>query len=167
MRIFVKMVKGRERTTKWYFQNEREVMESMGLVPTKGSGSNWVEKEDGQNDHVIAQLKSTDKESYKINKLDIEKLEYNAMVAHKIPIFVLQFLKDNSNYVLVALDDIPKVAEYIRTGGIERADDELPVELEEQPKRRKKKPKVKSASSAREDFYKEKEEERERRKWQK
>lgn len=49
-----------KRSGKFYRKNEAEVMESLGLKPTKNSGSGWVEKEDGQSDEIICQLKSTD-----------------------------------------------------------------------------------------------------------
>ena len=40
------------RSFKFYRENEKQVMESLGLKPTKNSGSTWIEKEDGQNDLV-------------------------------------------------------------------------------------------------------------------
>ena len=36
-----------KRTGKFYRKNEAEVMKSLGLIPTKNSGSGWIEKEDG------------------------------------------------------------------------------------------------------------------------
>ena len=35
-----------KRTTKFYRKNEEEVMKSLGLKPTKNSGSGWIEKEE-------------------------------------------------------------------------------------------------------------------------
>jgi hypothetical protein len=158
------MAKGRQRTQKWYLRNEKEVMNDLGLKETKGSGGGWIEKEDGQNDFVIAQLKSTDKESYKLNKLDIEKLEYNAMVTKKIPMFVIQFLRDDSRYALVAIEDIPKIAEYINTGEVTNVPDE-DWGLEDTPKDRPQKKVISSGSKAREKFNKQKQEDWENRKW--
>lgn len=103
-----------KRTGKWYFKNEKEIMRKLGLEPTKGSGSGWIVKEDGQNENVIAQLKSTDKESYKLNKLDLEKLEYHANVEHKIPLFVIQFLQDNELYFVIKPQDIEWIYKYIK-----------------------------------------------------
>lgn len=158
------MAKGRERSVKFYFKNEAEVMKDLGLQATKGSGSSWLEKEDGYNDHVIAQLKSTDKQSYKLNQLDLEKLEYNAMIEHKIPMFVIQFLNKDSRYALVAIEDIPKLAEYIKTGEIEKGGNEAPVILDDKPKKKKVK-KIKSSASAREQFHKERQQAWEDKKW--
>lgn len=159
------MAKGRERTQKWYLRNEEEVMKDLGLSPTRASGSGWIEKEDGHNDYVIAQLKSTDKQSYKLSKLDLDKLEHNALVSHKIPMFIIQFLKDDSRYALVNIEDIPKIAEYIETGETQ-VDDTFDIDLsgrvETKPKRVKK---IKSSASSREQFYKEKERYWEEKRW--
>jgi hypothetical protein len=159
------MSKGRQRSQKWYLKNEAEVMTDLGLTPTKGSGGGWIEKEDGQNDHIIAQLKSTDKESYKLKKLDLERLEYNASVSRKVPVFIIQFLQDDTRYALMAIEDIPKINEYLNTGEITNSSDEdLDVVIEElTPKPNGKK--IGSGSKAREKFNKQKQKEWENRKW--
>lgn len=161
------LAKGRERTVKFYFNNEKEVMEDLGLIPTKGSGSSWLEKEDGENDFVIAQLKSTDKASYKLNLLDIEKLEYHASVSNKVPMFVIQFLKNDSRYALVAIEDIPLLAEYINTGKVSKTLREPIIDFEEPVKKAPKKPAIKSSKNAREKFFKDKAKAFENRKWSK
>lgn len=160
------MPKGRERSAKFYLKNEYEVMKDLGLKATKGSGNTWIDKEDGQNDHIICQLKSTDKESYKLTQLDLEKLEYNAMVSRKIPMFLLQFLNKDSRYAIVALEDIPKIAKYINTGEIEKPQESL-IELQDIKPKKPNKPKISSSKNAREKFFKEKEKKWEERKWQK
>ena len=62
-----------KRSGKFYRKNEAEVMKALGLVPTKNSGSGWIEKEDGQNENVICQLKSTDAQSIRIVQKDIHR----------------------------------------------------------------------------------------------
>ena len=78
-----------KRSGKFYRKNESDVMKELGLEPTPNSGSGWIIKEDGQNDYLICQLKSTDAQSIKINQKDIRTLEKNAVTAHKIPIFCI------------------------------------------------------------------------------
>lgn len=102
------------RTGKWYRKNERKVMQELGFKPTPGSGAGWIFKEDGQTEHTIAQLKSTDASSISIRLLDLQKLEANAITAHKNPVFVIQFIKDGSIYLLVRPD--PEVLEIIHRG---------------------------------------------------
>lgn len=104
------------RSNKFYRQNEAEVMDSLGLKPTKNSGAGWVEKEDGQNEFVIAQLKSTDAQSISVKQKDIHTLQYNASVCHKIPIFVIQFLGTGEVYIQMKPEDIAEVAKYLDTG---------------------------------------------------
>ena len=91
-------------------------MKLLGLEPTPNSGSGWLVKEDGQNENVICQLKSTDNNSIKINKLDLDKLSYNSLVVHKLPVFAIQFLSSNEVYLLVKPEDITDIAKYINTG---------------------------------------------------
>jgi hypothetical protein len=101
------------RGKKWYDKNEREVMARLGLQPTKASGAGWIEKEDGQSDKLIAQLKSTDKSSVTIQKQDIDTLRHNALIAHKTPLFVVQFIQSGEIYVLCKLEDVAEINENI------------------------------------------------------
>lgn len=112
-----------KRSGKFYRKNEREVMEDLGLKPTYNSGSGWIEKEDGTNDYVLCQLKSTDAQSIKVNQKDIRILERNADVEHKIPLFAIQFLNTNEVWLMIKPEDIQNVVEYINTGKCEISKD--------------------------------------------
>ena len=118
-----------KRSGKFYRKNEAEVMESLGLRPTKNSGSGWVEKEDGQSDEIICQLKSTDAESIKLHKKDFD-----------------------------VLNMLTEVAQYIETGEYIASDEFVGVDLSEhedvKPTIKKV---VKSSSNAREQFKRERE----------
>ena len=105
-----------KRSGKFYRNNEKEVMKLLGLEPTPNSGSGWLVKEDGQNENVICQLKSTDNNSIKINKLDLDKLSYNSLVVHKLPVFAIQFLNSNEVFLVIKPEDITDIAKYINTG---------------------------------------------------
>ncbi len=105
-----------KRNGKFYYRNEREVMQALGMEQVAGSGSGWVSKEDGENDDVLCQLKSTDAQSIRVRKLDIETLEYHAHVSHKLPVFAINFLSDNSTYLLVSPESLSELAEYLTTG---------------------------------------------------
>ena len=111
-----------KRSGKFYRKNEREVMEQLGLRPTVNSGSGWVEKEDGQNDEVICQLKSTDAASISVKLEDIRTLQYNAQTVHKLPVFAIQFLQSNEVFVLVSPEDLQNVANYLQCGSKPRHD---------------------------------------------
>ena len=141
------------RSFKFYRKNEEEVMRTLGLKPTKNSGSTWIEKEDGQSDYVICQLKSTDAQSIKVNQKDIRTLEVNADIAHKIPLFAIQFLNTDEVWLMVKPIDIKEVAKYIETGRCERP--ENLIDYEESTIKKVKK--IKSSKNARDKFFKEKE----------
>ena len=66
-----------KRSGKFYRNNEKEIMARLGLQPTINSGSGWVQKEDGESDDVLCQLKSTDAQSIKIDKKDLDVLQSN------------------------------------------------------------------------------------------
>ena len=104
-----------KRSGKFYRNNEKEVMKLLGLEPTPNSGSGWLVKEDGQSENIICQLKSTDNNSIKINKLDLNKLSYNSLVAHKLPVFAIQFLNSNEVFLVVKPEDVTDIAKYINT----------------------------------------------------
>lgn len=147
-----------KRSFRFYRKNEADVMRSLGLKPTKNSGSGWVEKEDGISDAVICQLKSTDKESIKLNKRDIDVLNYNAGVCHKMPVFAVQFLQSNEVYLLVKPGMLTDVAKYIETGTYTSQNDFLNLELSDvEETTAKTKRKIKSSSSARIRFNEENE----------
>lgn len=102
------------RKTAFWFKNEKELMHSLGMKGTPGSG-NGVIKEDGQNEHLIAQLKSTDGSSLVIKLEDVTSLLYHATVSHKLPIFINQFF-NGPILVSVRLEDLKEIAEYMETG---------------------------------------------------
>lgn len=65
-----------------------------------------IEKEDGQSEQCICQLKSTDKQSISIKQNDIHILEQNAAIAHKLPVFALQFLNTGEVWVMIKPEDL-------------------------------------------------------------
>lgn len=138
-----------KRSFKFYRKNEADVMKSLGLKPTKNSGSTWIEKEDGQNDFLICQLKSTDAQSIKINQKDIRVLEYNANNAHKLPVFAIQFLNTGEVWLMAKPIDFVEVAKYIETGKCEVQES---IAIPEQ-KIKYQKPKILSSEEARNAFH--------------
>lgn len=140
-----------KRSGKWYRKNEREVMERLGLKPTANSGSGWIEKEDGQNEEVLCQLKSTDASSIRIQLEDLQTLEYNAGVSHKLPVFAVQFIGTGDVYCLVKPEQLQDIAKYLETGKAEGLD--LGIEVcDEQPEPQQARKTIRSSASAREEL---------------
>lgn len=111
----------KRETSKFWYANERKVMDKLGLKGTPRSGAGEVLKEDGYNDYVICQLKSTAKGQISIKRLDVEKLIYHANVDKKIPIFAIQFL--NGPMLLATIPaELGNIAEYLNKGLFEKAD---------------------------------------------
>jgi len=64
------------------------MMQSLGVKPQSLSGAGWLEKEDGESDRFIVQLKSTKSKSMVMTEQAVKDLIYHANIAHKIPVFV-------------------------------------------------------------------------------
>lgn len=150
-----------KRSGKFYRKNEQEVMRSLGLEPTPNSGSGWIVKEDGQTDDLICQLKSTDANSIKINKNDLDTLEYNSLVEHKLPVFAIQFLQSNEVYLVLRPEDLKDIVKFIKTGKVseerflgveELTGDSTDSDVENQPRK-----KIVSSSKSRKAFMNEQE----------
>lgn len=95
-----------KRSGKFYSQNEKRTLKALGLTPAPASGAGWVVKEDGENETLMVQLKSTDSLSYRVSRLDMKKLEFHAEVSNKVPVFLIQFLKDDRLYAIVDVNNI-------------------------------------------------------------
>lgn len=100
-----------KRSGKFYRNNEASVMKRLGFTPTPNSGSGWIVKEDGENEDIVCQLKSTDASSIRVYKKDMDTLVYHALVSHKLPLFVIQFLQSNEVYFLVRPIDLYDIAQ--------------------------------------------------------
>ena len=101
-----------KRSTRFYRKNEVEVIHRLGINPTINSGAGWIQKEDGESDLFMCQLKSTDNKSISVKQEDINALEYHACISHKIPIFALQFLTTDSVYVMIPEEEFKEYQNY-------------------------------------------------------
>lgn len=164
----------RKRTGKFYNKNEKETLLKLGLTPAPQSGAGWIVKEDGENEDFMVQLKSTDASSYRIDMLDIKKLEYHASVSNKIPMFLIQFLKQDKLYCLLEVNELLSVNTLEKLNKLysvnllnlsklnlsnltnRRTHEEENLVIEENTEIQK--PKIKSSKNAREKFFKEREE---------
>lgn len=113
-----------KRSTKWYRKNEEEVMYRLGLKPTKNSGAGWIEKCDGENEHFLCELKSTDHESFSIKQSVLHVLEHHALEAHKIPLFAFQFINRDEVWVAIKEEDIQAYRELIERDVLNKLEEE-------------------------------------------
>lgn len=113
-----------------------------------------VEKEDGQSEDLICQLKSTDANSIRVSKQDLDTLQHNAYVSHKLPVFAIQFLESNQVYLIMKPEALQDLAEYLKTG--EAPEQLVGIDLSEHEDMTVFGGKViKSSSGARERFHQE------------
>lgn len=124
-----------KRTTKWYRKNEAELMKRLGFKPTRNSGATWIDKADGQNDHCICELKSTDKASFTVKQEYLHTLEANAIEAHKLPVFAFQFINRDEVWLAIKESDIEAFKNLIRYSVLEELAEEdrnytIPEELQ-------------------------------------
>jgi len=84
-------------------------MLSLGLSPTKNSGAGWIEKEDGYNENVLAQLKSTHNNSINIHLDDVDILNYHAGVEGKEPVFIIDFIDKRRKFFVIECDKLENV----------------------------------------------------------
>lgn len=113
-----------KRSTKWYRKNEAEVMKRIGFKPTRNSGATWIEKCDGQSDHCICELKSTDNSSFTVKQEYLHTLESHAIEAHKIPVFAFQFLNTDEVWLSVKESDIEAFKDIIKQSVLEELQEE-------------------------------------------
>lgn len=131
-----------KRSTKFYRKNEAEVMHRLGFKPTRNSGATWIEKCDGQSDHCICELKSTDNSSFTVKQEYLHTLESHAIEAHKLPVFAFQFLNTDEVWLSVKESDIEAFKDIIRQsvleelkGEREKEESKLPPLLEKKYKK--------------------------------
>lgn len=164
-----------KRSGKFYSQNEKRTLKALGLTPAPASGAGWVVKEDGENETLMVQLKSTDSLSYRLSRLDMKKLEFHADVSHKVPVFLVQFLKDDRLYAIVdvnSIDDLfyglkgikPNTTsvdiEAIREDIASTTTKERKEKINKKEKRERETPIIKTSKSSRDSFFEEQEKSR-------
>lgn len=113
-----------KRSTKFYRKNEAEVMHRLGFKPTRNSGATWIEKCDGQSDHCICELKSTDNSSFTVKQEYLHTLESHAIEAHKLPVFAFQFLNTDEVWLSIKESDIEAFKDLVRQSVLEELKEE-------------------------------------------
>lgn len=122
-----------KRSTKFYRKNEAEVMHRLGFKPTRNSGATWIEKCDGQSDHCICELKSTDNSSFTVKQEYLHTLESHAIEAHKLPVFAFQFLNADEVWLSIKESDIEAFKDLIRQSVLEELQEEREKEESKLP----------------------------------
>lgn len=72
----------------FWLRHEKRLMRELGFNPQPASGAGWIQKEDGESEHFVAQLKATCGKTMSMGEQAVKDLIYHANVAHKVPVFV-------------------------------------------------------------------------------
>jgi hypothetical protein len=103
-------------------------MKAIGFEPTINSGAGWIQKEDGENDIALCQLKSTDHQSISIKQADLRILEYHADISHKVPVFAIQFLNTGEVWLMAK-------PEHIKIKGIKKSEQNIEFNVDKTDKK--------------------------------
>lgn len=141
----------KRRNGRYWSKNEKKVMRKLGLSPVPLSGAGEVYKEDGENDYILCQLKSTEGDSATFKLLDVEKLIYHADVVNKIPVFVIEFI-GGPMMIATVPEELGNISKYLNEGLFEKKQVEV-FEIPKQKKVKKIKANTKTADEIRAEIF--------------
>lgn len=101
-------------TGKEYRKREKTLMKEIGANPQPFSGANWLKKEDGENESILVQLKSTQANSISLKMIDLQQLFDHAQGVGKIPVFMLDFVEYDTQLICLRVKDINKLEQVMR-----------------------------------------------------
>lgn len=108
-------------TTKDSQRQERALArEVLGSV-NAGSGNGWVRKADVRAKDELWECKITSAKSYSLKQADLEKLNNQALMDGRIPIFLIEFMAQGDSFVVLSKDDYMELRE--QAFGNEAADE--------------------------------------------
>ena len=85
----------------------REVLGSVNA----GSGNGWVRKGDVRSDKELWECKITSAKSYSLKYEELRKVFEQAIVDGRIPIFMVEFMKQGESFVVLTKDDYMELRE--------------------------------------------------------
>lgn len=92
-------------------KQERSLAKELGGSVNAGSGNGWVRKGDVRAEHELWECKITSAKSYSLKEMDLEKLETQALMDGRIPVFLVEFLKSGGEYVILSKNDYLEMRE--------------------------------------------------------
>lgn len=92
-------------------RQERSLAKQLGGSVNAGSGNGWVRKGDVRSEQELWECKITSAKSYALKAEDLEKLEMQALMDGRIPVFLVEFLKSGGEYVIMNKNDYLEMRE--------------------------------------------------------
>lgn len=92
-------------------RQERGLAKELGGSVNAGSGNGWVRKGDVRSDKELWELKITSAKSYSLKHAELDKLNNQALMDGRIPIFLIEFMQQGDSFVVLSKDDYMELRE--------------------------------------------------------
>lgn len=97
-------------------RQERALARKLQGSVNSGSGNGWVRKADVRTEDELFELKITSAKSYSLKDAELEKLNNQALVDGRIPVFMIEFKSTGNSWVILSKDDYLTLREEARIG---------------------------------------------------
>ncbi len=92
-------------------RQERGLAKELGGSVNAGSGNGWVRKGDVRSDKELWECKITSAKSFSLKYDDLRKVFEQAIIDGRIPIFMVEFMKQGESFVVLTKDDYMEMRE--------------------------------------------------------
>lgn len=92
-------------------RQERTLAKELGGSVNAGSGNGWVRKGDVRSEKELWECKVTSAKSYSLKHADLDTVYKQALMDGRIPIFLIEFLKQGDSFVVLTKDDYMELRE--------------------------------------------------------
>lgn len=106
-------------------RQERALAREVSGSVNAGSGNGWVRKGDVRSDKELWECKITSAKSFSLKYDDLRKVFEQAIMDGRIPIFMVEFMKQGESFVVLTKDDYMEMRE--KYFGDEAADEQSEV----------------------------------------
>lgn len=86
-------------------RQEKALARKLGGSVNSGSGNGWVRKGDVRTEEELFELKITSAKSYSLKDAELEKINEQALVDGRIPVFMVEFKSTGNAWVILSKDD--------------------------------------------------------------
>lgn len=97
-------------------RQEKALARMSGGTVNSGSGNGWIRKGDVRTDNELWELKITSAKSYYLKDTDLIKLNTQALIDGRIPIFMVEFKGTGNEWVILSKDDYMDLRERASIG---------------------------------------------------
>lgn len=103
-----------KQSTRFYRRDERDTNDDYGLKSRRDSGAGWINKLDGEDNDRIVSMKSTEAGSFRVTFADLAELEYQALIANKLPVFLVKDLTNDKRYFIIEESNLADTAKMMK-----------------------------------------------------